>query len=406
LFPLPPLPPPQHSTLTSVTPSGQLNVPLALNVWDSTPWLELELLDTELVELDELLLADDVELELVLVLLLALDVLEVESVLVLDVERLLVEELLLLELSVLVLLVLSELRLELLLPDLLLLEDRLLTELELGELDELLLSELVLLLLKLEALLELLLELRELSVLVELLSVDVLDVEMLDVLDVDSVLDERLELLLEPTLLALLVELTDDCELVELSELLELVDRLLVLLDPDWLDSSVSCRPQTRIEYVTSPLKADSRTMQEEALTGNASLAGLCRTKHVCPVAPPLPLDRVGTQASLFTGSVPFTSSLPLPPVCQMASVAISTIDSGWPRASRPSPAPMSSPVKSSRSRSSLVPANSARCLLVQLRSNWSSPAPDSKCPRANMDENTDSASCPSVSSLTMDPVM
>jgi hypothetical protein len=385
-----------------------------LNVWEMNPWLLLELLDCELVELLELVDSEDVleelrlEVEELLELLLLLRVLVLleEIELVLEVDRLLVDELLLLELMVLVLLVLSELRLDVLLPDLLLLVDKLLVELELIllVLDEL--SVLVLELLDEDKLLVLLLELRELSVLVllELLALDVLLRLLVDVLE--SVLDDRLELLLEPTLLALLVELTDDCELVELSELLELVDRLLVLLDPDWLDSSVSCRPQTRIEYVTSPLKADSRTMHEDALTGNASLAGLCSTKQVCPVAPPLPLDRVGTHASLFVGSVPFTSSLPLPPVCQMASVVISTMDSGCPRASRSSPAPMSRPVKSSRSKSSLVPANSARSLLVQLRSNWPSPAPDSRCPRAKMDENTDSASCPSVSSLTMDPVM
>jgi hypothetical protein len=359
------------------------------------------------LELSELL--DDVEDSELVELVLRLDVEEtllLDNVLVLleDAELVLLELLedtllvLLDVLSVLVELVLKELELDELEPDLLLLLLMLLT------LDELL--ELTLLVLDDDELGLLELLLRELMLVLDDDTELVLLVDSELLLLVDSVLDDRLELLLLPTLLLELSELWEDRELVELSELLELVDRLLVLELPDWLLSSVSCRPHTKMVYVTSPLNADSRTMQDPALTGKASPAGLSRTKHVCPVAPPLPLDSVGTQASLLAGSVPFTSNLPVPPVCRMASVVISTMLSGWPRASQPSPAPMSMPVKSSRSRSSLVALASARFLLTHWRLNWSSPAPSSRCWTEKMDEKTDSASCPSSRVLTMDPVM
>ena len=238
----------------------------------------------------------------------------------------------------------------------------------------------------------------------------------LDGLEGLDVLDRLLVLLLEILLVLVLSDSWDsedvlllvdseDSELVELELDSVLEERLLVELEPDWLLSSVSVRPHTKIEYVTSPLNADSRTMHDEPLTGNASAAGLCSTKHVRPVASPLPLDIVGTQASLFAGSVPLISSLPLPPVCQMASVVISAKDSGSPSASLPSPAPRSKPVKSSRSKSSDAAAASSRSLLVQFRENSSSPSPDSSRDSAKIELNDDSATWPSSRVFVMEPV-
>lgn len=281
--------------------------------WTTTP--ELELLDrldelelAELVELlddedgldellddsDDTLLVDDDDAELVLLELADDALLRLDALLV---ELLLGEDAELVELldTLLLLLPLSELDEDGLLGEDVLLEDSSLWLLV--ELDEALLVELEL---------AELLELRELSEDAdEALLVELDELRLLVLEDADSWDSELVDEVL----------LCDDCELVELADDWLLLVRLLVLLDPDWLDSSVSTRPDTKMEYVTGPLVAVSRTLHADAVTGKASAAWECMIRTVRPVAPPLPVDSVGTQVSLLAGSVPLISSLPLPPV-------------------------------------------------------------------------------------------
>lgn len=310
--------------MASVTPSGHVNVPLTSNCSEAvaTPLL-LELDDELLAEL-----VDDDELGLLLDELDTLDVLELLRVLVLDDDGLDDDDrelVLLLDDAELVELldrvdVLNELSPDCVLTELVELIEELLS-------DEVLLDDSVLLLRLLVLLLR---ELRLVVELDELLMVELLALEVLLLTDsTDSVL-------------VLVDELGDDWLLVLDALDVLVLDRLDVLDDPDWLDSSMSCRPHTRIEYVTSPLLALSRMKHDDAVTGNASPSGLCIIKTVWPVAPPLLAESVGTHAILLAGSVPLTSSLPLPPVCQMASVVISASTMFRPSASLPSPAPRS----------------------------------------------------------------
>jgi hypothetical protein len=170
-----------------------------------------------------------------------------------------------------------------------------------------------------------------------------LSVDVLLELDDESVLDVltlcELLLLLEETLLMLDV----------LDEVLLLSVDLVLRLDE--LDSSVSCRASKWIAYVTSPPDAPNRTMCDEAsVTGSASECGMCIMKQLYRAfsvvggrnAPPLATVSVGIHASLLLGSVALICNRPVPPVCTMMIVTISSMAIACPSASNPAPAPTS----------------------------------------------------------------